>query len=72
MHTIDPAMIVFGGGMVEAGEWFLNLIRKYSPIYAFPIPAAQTRVVFAKLGSDAGFIGAAACARQVARGASRR
>jgi glucokinase len=65
MHTINPEMIVFGGGMVEAGEWFLNLIRKYIPKYAFPVPAARTRVVFARLGSDAGFIGAAACARQL-------
>jgi glucokinase len=68
MHVIDPEMIVFGGGMVEAGDWFLNLIRKYIPNYAFPVPAARTRVVFAKLGSDAGFIGAAACARQLVRG----
>ena len=30
---------------------------------AFPIPAAQTRIDYASLGGDAGFIGAAGCAR---------
>jgi glucokinase len=72
MHVIDPEMIVFGGGMVDAGDWFLDLIRKQVPRFAFPVPAALTRVVFAKLGGDAGFIGAAACARQLLRGSLRR
>jgi glucokinase len=72
MHTIDPAMIVFGGGMIDAGEWFLQLIRQHVPAYAFPVPAAKTEIRFAKLGSDAGFIGAAACARQLLHGALKR
>jgi glucokinase len=65
MHTIDPNMIVFGGGMIEAGEEFLQQIRRYVLELAFPIPAARTRICYAKLGSDAGFIGAAGCARQL-------
>ena len=32
---------------------------------AFPVPAAKTQIVYAELGSDAGFIGAAGCARQL-------
>jgi glucokinase len=32
---------------------------------AFPVPAATTIVRYAQLGNDAGFIGAAACARQL-------
>jgi glucokinase len=31
---------------------------------AFPIPAATTRIDYARLGGNAGFIGAAGCARQ--------
>ena len=63
MHTIDPNAIVFGGGMIAAGEAFLERIRRHIPTVAFPVPAARTQIRFATLGSDAGFIGAAACAR---------
>lgn len=63
MHTIDPNMVVYGGGMIAAGDFFLNRIRKYIKELAFPVPAEKTEVCYAKLGSDAGFIGAAASAR---------
>lgn len=72
MHVINPEMVVFAGGMVEAGDWFLQQIRRHIPNYAFPVPAERTQIRFAQLGSDAGFIGAAACARQLVRGAFRR
>lgn len=63
MHTIDPDMVVFGGGMAAAGESFLNRIRNHVNKLAFPVPAEKTKLCFAELGPDAGFIGAAACAR---------
>jgi glucokinase len=63
MHTIDPDLILFAGGMIAAGEKFLNDIRADIKEMAFPIPAARTRIEFAQLGGDAGFIGAAGCAR---------
>ena len=65
MHLIDPDMIVYAGGMIAAGESFLNRIRHYIRELAFPIPAAKTIVRYSQLGSDAGYIGAAACARQL-------
>ncbi|MCS6977301.1 MAG: ROK family protein [Gemmatales bacterium] len=65
MHTIDPDMVVFGGGMIAAGEEFLDRIRHHIRRMAFPVPAERTAVCYAKLGTDAGFIGAAACARQL-------
>jgi glucokinase len=67
MHTIDPDMIVFGGGMIAAGDTFLDRIRKHVNELAFPVPAEKTKILYAQLGSDAGFIGAAACGRQLAR-----
>lgn len=67
MHTVDPDMIVFGGGMIAAGEGFLDRIRKCVKDLAFPVPAERTRIEYAQLGSDAGFIGAAAGARQLLR-----
>jgi glucokinase len=63
MHTIDPDVVVFSGGMINAGEFLLEKIRKYVAENALPVPAAQTLVTFAELGTDAGFIGAAGCAR---------
>jgi len=63
MHTIDPNMVVFGGGMIAAGESFLERIRWHVKRLAFPVPAAKTQIRYASLGSDAGFIGAAACGR---------
>jgi glucokinase len=65
MHTINPNMVVFGGGMIRAGEWFLEKIRGHIKRLAFPVPAERTEVVYAQLGNDAGFIGAAGCARQL-------
>lgn len=67
MHTIDPDMVVFGGGMIAAGEPFLERIRHHIRELAFPVPAAKTQIRYALLGSDAGFIGAAACARALHR-----
>ncbi len=65
MHTIDPDIVLFGGGMIAAGTPFLDQIRTEIRRIAFPVPAAQTRIEYAELGGDAGFIGAAGCARMV-------
>jgi glucokinase len=65
MHIIDPDLIVYAGGMIAAGEAFLERIRKHVKALAFPVPAEKTRICYANLGADAGFIGAAACGRQL-------
>jgi glucokinase len=65
MHVIDPDLVVFGGGMIAAGDGFLDRIRTHVRRLAFPVPAERTRIVYAQLGSDAGFIGAAACGRRL-------
>jgi glucokinase len=65
MHTIDPDLILFGGGMINAGQPLLDEIRRNVRRLAFPIPAAKTRIEFALLGEDAGFVGAAGWARRV-------
>jgi glucokinase len=63
MHTIDPDIVLFGGGMISAGLGFLDDIRADIRAMAFPVPAARTRIEYALLGGEAGFIGAAGCAR---------
>jgi glucokinase len=67
MHTINPEVIVFGGGMIAAGPAFLERIRHHARELAFPVPAERTRICYAELGNDAGFIGAAACGRLLYR-----
>jgi glucokinase len=68
MHIIDPNMVVFTGGMIAAGPPFLDRIRQHIQRLAFPVPAAKCEIRYAQLGGDAGFIGAAACARQLGSG----
>lgn len=65
MHTIDPDLILFGGGMINAGQPFLDKIRRNVGEMAFPIPAQKIRLAYAQLGEDAGFVGAAGWARVV-------
>ena len=68
MHIIDPDAVVFAGGMVAAGESFLAKIKKHINELAFPVPAEYTLIRYAQLGSDAGMIGAAACAKYMVKG----
>ena len=63
MHTIDPDIVLFSGGMIAAGPSFLEDIRNDIWAMAFPTLAHKVRVEYAALGGDAGFIGAAGCAR---------
>lgn len=65
IHTIDPEMICLGGGMIKAGDWFLQMIKKYVPDHAFAWPATRVSIRYAELGNHAGMIGAARCADQV-------
>ena len=70
MHTIDPqgvflgGAMTFGGNAAPIGRRFLETIRAEVRRRALPVPAAETRIEFATLGGDAGYIGAAGLARQ--------
>jgi glucokinase len=69
MHTIDPDVVVLGGAMTfggnnsALGRQFLQRIREEVRRRAFPILAQQTTIDYARLGSDAGYLGAAGLAR---------
>ena len=65
MHTVDPDIILFSGGMIAAGATFLEAIRSDIRAMAFSVPAAKTRVEYAALGGEAGVIGAAGCAVEI-------
>ncbi|MBX3443020.1 MAG: ROK family protein [Planctomyces sp.] len=69
IHILNPEMILVGGAMTfgqngtALGREFLETLRTEIRARTFPIPAARTVIDYASLGGDAGFIGAAACAR---------
>lgn len=69
MHTIDPDGVILGGAMTfggndtELGRRFLDRVREEVRRRAFPVPAQRTKIEFASLGGDAGYIGAAGLAR---------
>jgi glucokinase len=69
MHTIDPAIVVIGGAMTwgghdtATGRNFLQAVRAEVRLRGFPAPAEQTRIDYASLGGDAGYLGAAGLAR---------
>ncbi len=57
---LDPEMFVLGGGVSKSGAFLLDAVRAEVPKYAlfkdaFPLP----RIELARLGTDAGIIGAA-------------
>jgi len=58
-HTIDPVCIVLGGGMSAAGEILLNQVRDESTAMYQRHQTAPPQIRLARLGNNAGFIGAA-------------
>ena len=59
-NLLDPEMFVLGGGVAKSGAFLLDALRAEVPKYAlfgdaFPLP----RIELARLGTDAGIIGAA-------------
>ena len=70
LHTIDPDCVLlagamtFGGPGTETGERFLRILKEEVHDRAFPTVSEHLDVSFAALGSDAGVVGAAGCARR--------
>ena len=56
---LDPEVIVLGGGVSKAGAFLLDAVREEMPKYAMYKTLPLPRVELAKLGPDAGIIGAA-------------
>ena len=63
INTLDPEVIVLGGGVSMAGDYLLEAVREaVRPLVLYKaMPYADIRL--AQLGSDAGIIGAAALGR---------
>jgi glucokinase len=68
VHTIDPGAVILGGAMnfgglaTTVGQKFLEQVTKEFRRRAFAV-VADTKIDYASLGGDAGYIGAAGIAR---------
>jgi glucokinase len=62
VHTLNPELIVFGGGVANLGERMFGPVREAIAELAFPEAARAVRVAPAQLGENAGVLGAAAVA----------
>jgi len=73
VNLLDPEMIVYGGGVVEAlGDSFLEPIRRTARQYFLQTADAdKVQIVASALGDHAGVLGAAVLARQETCGLSR-
>jgi glucokinase len=59
VSLLNPNMIVLGGGLMQAADLFLPVIKQVMADWAQPIAAQQVRIEVTSLGEDAGLFGAA-------------
>jgi glucokinase len=59
INTFAPQKVVIGGGISEAGKFYIDMIKNSAMSYAMPDCAKNTNVVAATLGNNAGCLGAA-------------
>ena len=59
VNCIDPEVIVLGGGVSKAGDFLLDAVRAEARRYVLYKTLPSARIELAKLGPDAGIIGAA-------------
>lgn len=59
INIFSPQRIVVGGGLSEAGEFYIEKLRERAYRYAIPDCAVNTKIMAANLGNKAGCIGAA-------------
>lgn len=59
VDLLNPEVVVIGGGVANAGPVLLESIRATVKRRAMPVQARMVRVLKARLGNDAGLIGAA-------------
>jgi glucokinase len=58
-NTLNPHKLIIGGGVSKAGDILLKPLKDYVQKFSFPPVAASTELALAKLGNNAGVIGAA-------------
>ncbi|MEM7367953.1 MAG: ROK family protein [Bacteroidota bacterium] len=58
INIFNPEMVIIGGGISEAGDFFIEKIKASLPTYALQACLQHVKIVPAKLGNRAGLIGA--------------
>ena len=64
INLLNPEIIVIGGGVANAGRFIFNSVKETIKKRAMPLPAKTVRITKAKLGEDAGVIGAVALVKE--------
>ncbi len=64
INIFNPEIFIIGGGVSEAGDWFVEKIRQRVQQTAMEQSLRGVRIVRAALGNKAGWLGAAAFARE--------
>ena len=59
VNFLDPEVVVLGGGVSKAGAFLLDAVRQEVPKYVLYKTMPIARIELARLGPDAGIIGAA-------------
>lgn len=59
INTFAPQKVVIGGGISEAGQFYIDMIKESAFKYAMPDCSTNTDIVPASLGNNAGCLGAA-------------
>ena len=67
LHVLNPEMAVLTGGMMGAGEPFIDRVRRRVREMAFERASAACQICWSTLGGDAGIIGAALAAEAFER-----
>lgn len=62
IHAYNPARVVLGGGVTNAGELLFEPVRRFALRSVFPVHAGVVEIVPAALGNAVGIVGAAAVA----------
>ncbi|MFZ0589141.1 MAG: ROK family protein, partial [Bryobacteraceae bacterium] len=57
--TLDPEIVVLGGGVMQASDLMLDQIRRNALEWTQPVAARHVRIEKTALGEDAGLLGAA-------------
>lgn len=68
INLVNPERIALGGGVMNAGERYLALVRRYTERYSMPTLFRETELVLSGLGADTGVVGAVAVAMVGQRG----
>lgn len=59
INIFSPQKVIIGGGLSEAGEFYIDKVRKEAFRHAMPDTRVNTEIIAARLGNGAGCIGAA-------------